>query len=50
MASKTKKEPRIVFDEPVVENHMQVFRRLSDPIFNTGAMHGTPGQKKGKSN
>jgi hypothetical protein len=31
------------------ENHMQVFRRLTDPIFNSGAMHGTPGKKKGKS-
>jgi len=50
MASKTKKEPRIVIGEPDTENHMQLFRRLSDPIFNTGAMHGTPGQKKGKSN
>lgn len=32
------------------ENHQQIFRRLTDPIFNTGAMHGTPGQRKGKSN
>lgn len=31
------------------ETHRQVFARLSDLIFNTGAMHGTPGQKKGKS-
>jgi hypothetical protein len=31
------------------ENHQQMFRRLSDPIFNSGAMHGTPGTKKGKS-
>lgn len=33
----------------VAENHMQVFRRLSDPIFNSGAMHGTPGTRRGKS-
>lgn len=31
------------------ENHRQIFARLSDPIFNSGAMHGTPGQRKGKS-
>jgi hypothetical protein len=31
------------------ETHLQVFRRLTDPIFNGGAMHGTPGQKKGAS-
>jgi len=31
------------------ENHMEMFRRLTAPMFNSGAMHGTPGQKKGKS-
>ena len=34
--------------ETANETHMQVFARLSNPAFNSGAMHGTPGQRKGK--
>ena len=47
----TPTDARVVTKKTTIseENHMQLFRRLSDPIFNSGAMHGTPGQKKGKS-
>lgn len=47
MADKTDK--RIAVKDVTVsdENHMQLFRRLADPIFNSGAMHGTPGPRKG---
>jgi len=48
LASKKNKKPKIVWEEPKVENHMQVFARLTKPHFNQGSMHGTPGMRKPK--
>jgi len=40
---------KVKFSDSIAdENHMQMFRRLTDPIFNTGAMHGTPGPRRSK--
>jgi len=44
LASKKNKKPKIVWEEPKEENHMQVFARLSKVV----NMHGTPGIRKPK--
>lgn len=48
MAKKSKKDIVPVPDDIKNETHMEVFRRLSNPKFNSGAMHGTPGERKKK--
>lgn len=48
MARKNTVVVKAIKVEQANETHQQVFARLSNPIFNSGAMHGTPGQRKGK--
>ena len=48
MASKNKRLVTISVEE-ANENHMQLFRRLTNPIFNSGAMHGKPSPKVKKT-